>query len=72
MKKTKTSSSISIAAAVLAVIAVGLLLASVITEAAHAQTTNATQGGSSANQSTSNSTNPLAKVPMIGKLFGGK
>ncbi len=47
-------------------------MASVITEAAHAQTTNATQGGSNANQSTSNSTNPLAKVPIIGKLFGGK
>jgi hypothetical protein len=29
---------------------------------------NATQG----NQSASNSTNPLAKVPKIGKLFGGK
>jgi hypothetical protein len=31
--------------------------------------TNATAGG---NQSTANSTNPLAKVPVIGKLFGGK
>jgi hypothetical protein len=103
MKKTKTSSK-SIAA-VLAVMAVGLVLASTTTGAAHAQTgsatknvtsaaksmtgaagnktmgaanktsegansamTNATQG----NQSASNSTNPLAKVPIIGKLFGGK
>jgi hypothetical protein len=70
MKKTKTS-SISIAA-VLAIMAVGLVLASATTEAVHAQTnstmTNATQG----NQSASNSTNPLAKVPVIGKLFGGK
>jgi hypothetical protein len=35
---------------------------------------NATQAGSSSsgNQSASNSTNPLAKVPIIGKLFGGK
>jgi hypothetical protein len=32
--------------------------------------TNATQAGG--NQSASNSTNPLAKVPIIGKLFGGK
>jgi hypothetical protein len=31
--------------------------------------TNATAGG---NQSAANSTNPLAKVPVIGKLFGGK
>jgi hypothetical protein len=70
MKKTKTS-SISIAA-VLAIMAVGLVLASATTGAVHAQTnstmTNATQG----NQSASNSTNPLAKVPVIGKLFGGK
>jgi hypothetical protein len=68
--KTKTS-SISIAA-VLAVMAVGLVLASATTEAVHAQinstTTNATQG----NQSASNSTNPLANVLIIGKLFGGK
>ena len=70
MKKTKTT-SISIAA-VLVIMAVGLVLASATTEAAHAQTNNATQGGSSVNQSTSNSTNPLAKVPIIGKLFGGK
>jgi hypothetical protein len=52
--------------------AVGLILASATTGAVHAQTnstmTNTTQG----NQSTSNSTNPLAKVPIIGKLFGGK
>jgi hypothetical protein len=71
MKKTKTS-SITIAAAVLAIMAVGLVLASATTGAVHAQTnstmTNATQG----NQSASNSTNPLAKVPIIGKLFGGK
>ena len=32
--------------------------------------TNATAGGG--NQSAANSTNPLAKVPVIGKLFGGK
>lgn len=31
--------------------------------------TNATAGS---NQSAANSTNPLAKVPVIGKLFGGK
>ena len=31
--------------------------------------TNATAGG---NQSAANATNPLAKVPIIGKLFGGK
>jgi hypothetical protein len=31
--------------------------------------TNATAGG---NQSAANATNPLAKVPVIGKLFGGK
>ena len=38
-------------------------------EAASGSMTNATQGG---NQSASNSTNPLANVPIIGKLFGGK
>jgi len=101
--KLKTS-SISIVA-VLAVMAVGLVLAST---SAHAQTnsaannmtsaaksmagaagnktmgaanktsevtnstmSNATQGAAG-NQSASNSTNPLAKVPIIGKLFGGK
>jgi hypothetical protein len=31
--------------------------------------TNATTGG---NQSAANATNSLAKVPIIGKLFGGK
>jgi hypothetical protein len=31
--------------------------------------TNATAGG---NQSAANATNPLAKVPVIEKLFGGK
>jgi hypothetical protein len=31
--------------------------------------TNATAGG---NQSAANAANPLAKVPIIGKLFGGK
>ena len=41
-------------------------------EAANSTMTNAAQGGSSGNQSASNSTNPLAKVPIIGKLFGGK
>jgi hypothetical protein len=41
-------------------------------EAANNTMSNATQAGSSSNQSTSNSTNPLAKVPIIGKLFGGK
>jgi hypothetical protein len=70
MKKTKTSSITT--AAVLAIMAVGLILASATTGAVHAQTnstmTNTTQG----NQSASNSTNPLAKVPIIGKLFGGK
>ena len=70
MKKTKTSSITT--AAVLTIMAVGLILASATTEAVHAQTnstvTNTTQG----NQSASNSTNPLAKVPIIGKLFGGK
>jgi hypothetical protein len=70
MKKTKKSSITT--AAVLAIMAVGLILASATTGAVHAQTnstmTNTTQG----NQSASNSTNPLAKVPIIGKLFGGK
>jgi uncharacterized protein YabE (DUF348 family) len=70
MKKTKTSSITT--AAVLAIMAVGLILASATTGAVHAQTnstvTNTTQG----NQSASNSTNPLAKVHIIGKLFGGK
>jgi hypothetical protein len=70
MKKTKTSSITT--AAVLAIMAVGLVLASATTGAVHAQTnstmTNTTQG----NQSASNSTNPLANVPIIGKLFGGK
>jgi len=33
---------------------------------------NATQAGGSSNQSASNSTNPLAKVSIIGKLFGAK
>ena len=37
--------------------------------AAGSNMTNATVGG---NQSAANSTNPLAKVPVIGKLFGGK
>ena len=32
--------------------------------------TNATAGGG--NQSAANATNPLAKVPIIGKIFGGK
>jgi hypothetical protein len=41
-------------------------------EAANSTMTNATQAGCSGNQSASNSTNPLAKVPIIGKLFGGK
>ena len=40
-------------------------------EAANSTMSNATQAGSG-NQSASNSTNPLAKVPIIGKLFGGK
>ena len=35
---------------------------------ANSTMTNAAQG----NQSASNSTNPLAKVPIIGKLFGGQ
>ena len=39
-------------------------------EAANSAMSNATQDGAS-NQSASNSTNPLAKVPIIGKLFGG-
>jgi hypothetical protein len=34
--------------------------------------TNATKGSGSGNQSSSNSTNPLAKVPKIGKLLGRK
>src|ERR671938_305089 len=104
MEKTKTTFGI---AAVLAVMAVGLVLTSV-TGSVHAQTnsaannmtsaaksmaggagnktmgaanktseaangtmTNATQGAAG-NQTASNSTNPLAKVPIIGKLFGGK
>jgi L-asparagine transporter-like permease len=76
---------------VLVLIAVGLVLASIATNAGtvHAQAnntstatknmtsgataggnmTNATAGG---NQSAANATNPLAKVPVIGKLFGGK
>ena len=41
-------------------------------EAANSTMSNATQAGSSGNQSASNSTNPLAKVPIIRKLFGGK
>jgi CHASE1-domain containing sensor protein len=39
-------------------------------EAASSSMTNATQGGNKT--AASNSTNPLAKVPIIGKLFGGK
>jgi hypothetical protein len=68
---------------VLGLIAVGLVLASIASYAGivHAQAnntsaatggsnmTNATAGG---NQSAANATNPLAKVPIIGKLFGGK
>ena len=106
MKKTKTSSKSIVA--VLAIMAVGLVLASATTGTGHAQTgsatknmtsaaksmagaagnktmgaanktseaanstmTNATQGAAG-NQSASDSTNPLAKVPIIGKLFGGK
>jgi hypothetical protein len=71
MKKTKTT-SISIAAAVLAIMAVGLVLASATTGAVHAQTNSTTTNATQGNQSASNSTNPLAKVPIIGKLFGGK
>ena len=72
MKKTKTSSSISIAA-VLSIMAVGLVLASAATtEAVHAQTNSTTTNATQGNQSASNSTNPLANVPIIGKLFGGK
>ena len=45
-------------------------------EAANSTMAIATQDGSSSssssNQSTSNSINPLVKVPIIGKLFGGK
>ena len=65
------------------VMAVGLVLASIAASAgtAHAQAnnntsaatknmTNATAGGG--NQSAANATNPLAKVPIIGKLLGGK
>ena len=66
---------------VLGLMAVGVVLASIASYAGtvHAQTnntstatknmTNATAGG---NQSAANATNPLAKVPIIGKLFGGK
>ena len=64
--------------------AVGLVLASIAASSAgtaHAQAskntsaatknmTNATAGGG--NQSAANATNPLAKVPIIGKIFGGK
>ena len=41
-------------------------------EVANSTMSNATQAGSSGNQSASNSINLLAKVPIIGKLFGGK
>jgi hypothetical protein len=76
---------------IVGLIAVGLVLASIASNAGtvHAQAnntstasknmtsgatggsnmTNATPGG---NQSAANATNPLAKVPLIGKLFGGK
>ena len=67
---------------VLGLIAFGLVLASISSSAGtvHAQAntsaatkniTNATAGGG--NQSAAaNATNPLAKVPIIGKIFGGK